>query len=318
MPLRSCSAARWLFTLVAFVAWECHRVQSAQQTMQNINMQLNNLRQANGQKLALFGPHAQLRELVDRNRRAFDRVRICTAATYVPALIASACFTASALSCHTAGLQLLPSPRHSPAFANVRCLAGWRCMTYWEWVTEQGGAHYCSKCETGVISCMSHIKPWVAAFCCSLQVPIGPIGPHLTLQHTKWNRAAEVVLGGHLEKWIVHSARDLDVSQATIDSCSALHASRCSAAFLLACVCPAAETGHMLHGYNLPRLLLYLTCIFFCHMVVCLNAGQSSKPAYRTCTQSTGIKTCTTHGRSRRGTAHDMLAGLLDVSASSD
>eukprot|EP00775_Hariotina_reticulata_P003759 gene3759-4018_t len=40
------------------------------------------------------------------------------------------------------------------------------------------------------------------------RVPIGPLGAHLTLTHQMWDVAAEVVLGPHLEKWIVHNERD--------------------------------------------------------------------------------------------------------------
>jgi hypothetical protein len=48
---------------------------SEQQTMANLQRDQQQLRAANGQKLALFGQHAQLRLAVDRNRRGFDRVR---------------------------------------------------------------------------------------------------------------------------------------------------------------------------------------------------------------------------------------------------
>jgi hypothetical protein len=41
--------------------------------------------------------------------------------------------------------------------------------------------------------------------------PIGPIGAHLTLTDTKWATAGEVVLGGSLELWIVHNAKDNQV-----------------------------------------------------------------------------------------------------------
>eukprot|EP00879_Flechtneria_rotunda_P009100 GHRR01009527.1.p1 GENE.GHRR01009527.1~~GHRR01009527.1.p1 ORF type:complete len:738 (+),score=285.10 GHRR01009527.1:656-2869(+) len=88
------------------------RQQSAQGIIQNLQGQLQQWRQANGQKLALFGLHGQLRNLVDRNKRAFD------------------------------------------------------------------------------------------------EVPIGPIGAHLTLSNTMWENAADVVLGGYLESWICHTERD--------------------------------------------------------------------------------------------------------------
>jgi hypothetical protein len=42
--------------------------------MSNLRQQQQQLSNAKGQKLALFGQHAQLRALVDRNKRAFQRV----------------------------------------------------------------------------------------------------------------------------------------------------------------------------------------------------------------------------------------------------
>lgn len=44
--------------------------------MANLQQEQQQLRAANGQKLALFGQHAQLRVLVDRSRRAFERVSL--------------------------------------------------------------------------------------------------------------------------------------------------------------------------------------------------------------------------------------------------
>lgn len=40
------------------------------------------------------------------------------------------------------------------------------------------------------------------------QLPIGPIGAHLTLTDTKWAVAGEVALGGMLETWIVDNKDD--------------------------------------------------------------------------------------------------------------
>jgi chromosome segregation ATPase len=43
------------------------------------------------------------------------------------------------------------------------------------------------------------------------QVPIGPIGAHLTLTDTKWAIAGEVVLGASLEMWLVDNKQDHQV-----------------------------------------------------------------------------------------------------------
>lgn len=48
------------------------------------------------------------------------------------------------------------------------------------------------------------------------KLPIGPIGAHLNLTDTKWAQAAEIGLGGQLDKWIVHDWQDERVS----DPCS--------------------------------------------------------------------------------------------------
>eukprot|EP00775_Hariotina_reticulata_P005405 gene5405-5638_t len=40
------------------------------------------------------------------------------------------------------------------------------------------------------------------------RLPIGPIGAHLSLTQQVWVVAAEIVLGPHLEKWIVHNEQD--------------------------------------------------------------------------------------------------------------
>lgn len=52
--------------------------------------------------------------------------------------------------------------------------------------------------------------------------PIGPIGAHLTLTDIKWATAGEVVLGGSLELWIVHNAKDNTVRHAVL-SCSSAY-----------------------------------------------------------------------------------------------
>jgi hypothetical protein len=66
-----------------------------------------------------------------------------------------------------------------------------------------------------------HLHPYVKLCCCRVlrcrsrkfsKPPIGPIGAHLTLTDTKWATAGEVVLGGSLELWIVHNAKDNQVS----------------------------------------------------------------------------------------------------------
>ncbi|WIA29640.1 hypothetical protein OEZ86_012127 [Tetradesmus obliquus] len=51
-------------------------LQSKQQTLHNLAQQQQQLRAAKGQKLALFGQHAQLRAQVDRSKRAFERLPI--------------------------------------------------------------------------------------------------------------------------------------------------------------------------------------------------------------------------------------------------
>ena len=43
------------------------------------------------------------------------------------------------------------------------------------------------------------------------RLPIGPIGAHLSLEDTRWAKAAEVALGPHLNKWICHSHKDAQV-----------------------------------------------------------------------------------------------------------
>jgi hypothetical protein len=43
-------------------------VQREQETLVNLRNHLQQLQDAKGQKLAMFVPHAQLRELVDQNR----------------------------------------------------------------------------------------------------------------------------------------------------------------------------------------------------------------------------------------------------------
>jgi chromosome segregation ATPase len=43
------------------------------------------------------------------------------------------------------------------------------------------------------------------------RLPIGPIGAHLSLEDTRWAKAAEVALGAHLNKWICHNVKDAQV-----------------------------------------------------------------------------------------------------------
>ncbi|KAF6260374.1 hypothetical protein COO60DRAFT_1700367 [Scenedesmus sp. NREL 46B-D3] len=126
------------------------RLASAQQSMASLQQEQQQLRAANGQKLALFGQHAQLRVLVDRSRRAFERVSL--------------------------GEGGSPS---SPV----------------------GGS-----APTALPSALRVNN--VPFFDLVAQLPIGPIGAHLTLANEMWNVATEVVLGGTLETWLVHNRRD--------------------------------------------------------------------------------------------------------------
>lgn len=74
------------------------------------------------------------------------------------------------------------------------------------------------------------------------RVPVGPIGAHLTLTHQMWDVAAEVVLGPHLEKWIVHNERDQTVS--------------CQHIATLHCCMPAhcLQAGELVHHRRFPAL----------------------------------------------------------------
>lgn len=52
--------------MLCYAALSC-RLQSDQHTVANLQQHLQQLQQAKGQKLAMFGPHAILRQMVDQN-----------------------------------------------------------------------------------------------------------------------------------------------------------------------------------------------------------------------------------------------------------